>query len=122
MARILIAEKSSFMKGALKYLLGHGGHAVVGTAEDAAATLEMFKRFKPDLVFCDLAMGGAGGLPILKAIKEEDPGARVIMVYGFGQGGKEEAKKLGAAGFVEKPYRFAEVLEVVKKVVQTGQA
>lgn len=119
MAKILIIENSSFMKGALSSLLEYNGqHLVVGTAEDGPGAIDIYKKYKPDIVTCDILMGGLDGISILKLILKENPAAKVIMVSVFGQELKlEEAKRNGAAGIVYKPYKHSEIEEEIQRIL-----
>jgi two-component system chemotaxis response regulator CheY len=118
MARILIVENSSFMKGALKFLLENAGHVVIGTAADGQEALQLYQSRKPDVVTVDLLMGGADGLPILKALRQADPGAKIIVVSIFGQEARlDEARQLGMAGWIAKPYKYQEIVDEIQKVL-----
>ena len=120
MAKILIIENSSFMKGALSSLLEYSGqHLVIGSAEDGHKALDIYKRYKPDIVTCDILMGGLDGISILKLILQEDPAAKVIMVSVFGQELKlDEAKRNGAVGIIYKPYKHSEIEEEIKRILK----
>lgn len=119
MAKILIIENSSFMKGALSSLLEYNGqHLVVGTAESGERALSIYRRYSPDIVTCDILMGGLDGVSILKLILKEFPSAKVIMVSVFGQELKlEEAKINGAAGIIYKPYKHSEIQDEIQRIL-----
>jgi len=119
MAKILIIENSSFMKGALSSLLEYKGqNLVIGTASDGPSALDIYSRYRPDIVTCDILMGGLDGIPILKSILQKDPGAKVIMVSIFGQELKlEEAKRAGALGVIYKPYKHSEIEEEIQRIL-----
>lgn len=117
MAKILIVENSSFMKGMLKTILEYSGHTVIGTAENDIKALTLYKEKKPDIVTIDILMNGLDGIPILKKIKEYDSKSKVIMVSVFGQELKtKEAKENGAEGFILKPYKHSEILELIDEI------
>lgn len=120
MARVLIVENSSFMKGTLSTLLEYGGqHIVVGAAEDGLSAISFFKQRRPDLVMCDVLMGGLDGIPIIKTILKEDPAARIIAISVFGQEAKvNEAREIGASGVVYKPYKHSELMDEIQKVLK----
>ncbi|MFY9153954.1 MAG: response regulator [Prolixibacteraceae bacterium] len=119
MAKVLIIENSSFMKGALSSLLEYSGrHLVVGTAEDGPTAVNIYKRYRPGIVTCDILMGGLDGISILKMILKEDPAAKVIMVSVFGQELKlEEARRIGSVGFIYKPYKHSEIEDEIQRVL-----
>ena len=118
MATIMIVDDASFMRGSLKYIVEGAGHNVVGTAKDGQEALKLYRKLKPDIVTLDILMSGMDGLSALKAIKKEDPGARVIMVTALGQEEKQkEAYKLGASGYIRKPFKQTEIIDEIKWVL-----
>ncbi len=122
MARILIVDDASFMRGSLKYIVENAGHEVVGMAEDGAEAVELYRDLKPDLVTLDILMTGMEGLSALRTIMKEDPGGKVIMVTAVGQEEKqEEARKLGASGYVRKPFKQTEIVDEIKRVLTNAE-
>jgi len=118
MAKILITDDAAFMRGSLKYIVEGAGHNVVGTAKDGQEALRLCRKLKPDIVTLDILMSGMDGLTALKAIKKEAPGAKAIMVTALGQEEKqEEAFKLGASGYIRKPFKQTEIVDEIKRVL-----
>ena len=118
MATILIADDASFMRGSLKFILENAGHEVVGTAKDGKEALSRYRELKPDLVTLDILMEGLDGLAALREITKEDPRAKVVMVTALGQEEKqEEAKKLGALGYIRKPFKRQEITDEIERVL-----
>lgn len=119
MARIVIVDDASFMRGSLKFIVETAGHEVVGMGKDGAEALQLFNEHRPDLMTMDILMKGVDGLTALKNIREADPAARVIMVTALGQEAKEEeARKLGALGYIRKPFKQKEIVDVIEKVLE----
>jgi two-component system chemotaxis response regulator CheY len=122
MARILIVDDASFMRGTLKFLIENAGHNVAGTAQDGKEALEQYRKLKPDVVTLDILMRGMDGLAALKAIRKEDPRAKVIMVTALGHEGKqEEARKLGAVGYIRKPFQQREIINEIERVLSPAK-
>ena len=122
MAKILIVDDASFMRGSLKYIVEDVGHQVVGMAKDGGEAVELYRKLKPDLVTLDILMSGMEGLSALKAIMGEDPGGKVIMVTALGQEGKQqEARKLGASGYIIKPFKRTEIVDEIKRVLSNAE-
>jgi len=117
-ATILIVDDAAFMRGSLKYIVESVGHSVVGTAKDGQEALELYTKLKPDVVTLDILMKGMDGISALKAIIEEDPKAKVILVTAIGQEEKqEEARNLGACGYIRKPFKQTEIVDELKSVL-----
>ena len=118
MAKVVIADDASFMRGSLKFMLESAGHEVVGLAKDGKEALELYRELKPDLVTLDILMRESDGISALKDIMQVDPGAKVIMVTALGHEAKrKEAMDLGASGFIKKPFTREEIIAEVERVV-----
>ena len=121
MAKILIADDASFMRGSLKFIVEGAGHNVVGMAKDGKEALDLYKELGPDLVTLDVLMPGMDGIAALAAIMKEDPKAKVIMVTALGMEEKqEEARKLGASGYIRKPFKLDEITDEITRVLEQG--
>lgn len=118
MATVIIADDSSFMRGSLKHIVQSIGHSVLQEAKDGKEAWELYREIRPDLVIMDILMEGMDGLGGLKAIKDEDPEAKVIIISALGQEEKQEqARLLGASGYIRKPFTVEEIQEEVSKVL-----
>jgi two-component system chemotaxis response regulator CheY len=118
MGKILIVDDTLFMRTLLKNILFSGGHTIAGEAGDGEDGVAKYKDLKPDLVTMDIVMPKMNGIEALKAIKEFDPAAKVIMCTAVGQ---EQMVKLaiksGAKGYIIKPFQAPKVLEEVKSIL-----
>lgn len=118
MAKMLIVDDASFMRSSLKYIVENGGHTVTGVAKDGQEALELYRKSRPDVVTLDILMAGMDGFDALKAIMKEDPKAKVIMVTAIGNEDKqEEARKLGASGYIRKPFKQTDIVDEIKRVL-----
>ena len=118
MATILIVDDASFMRNSLKYVVENAGHTVIGMAKEGREALEIYRKFKPDVVTLDYLMEGMDGFSTLQAITREDPKAKVIMVTAVGNEDKqEEAHKIGALGYIRKPFKPTEIVNEIIKVL-----
>ncbi len=118
MAKVLIVDNASFMRSSLKYLCETAGHEVVGMAADGKEAVEMYERVKPDVVTMDILMEEMDGITALENIRRKDPAARVIMVTALGHEQKQdEARKLGAVGYIRKPFKSDEVASEIARAM-----
>lgn len=118
MARILIVDDAAVIRRSLQHIVEKAGHEVVGMAGDGQNAVKLYKELKPDLVTMDVWLGEEDGIQVLKAIKKENPDARVIMITSTGwEEKKEDAKKLGAAGYIEKPFDAKIIADNIEKVI-----
>lgn len=118
MARVLIVDDAAFMRMMIKDILEKNGYEVVGEANNGIKAVEMFKKETPDVVTMDITMPDMDGIEAVKAIRQIDPNAKVIMCSAMGQQTMVmDAIRAGARDFIVKPFQADRVLEAIKKVV-----
>lgn len=109
-------DDAMFMRGVLRGILEQNGYEVAGEASNGLEAIEMYKLLKPDLVTMDITMPDMTGLKAVKAIKEIDSDAKVIMCSAMGQNAMVmEAIKSGARDFIIKPVKASAVLEALRR-------
>ena len=81
--------------------MGHEAALAASGVEGVA----LFKKQGADIVVTDLKMEGAGGLEVVRAVKEIDPACPTMIVTAFGTVETAvEAMRLGATDFLQKPF------------------
>ncbi|MFS0863864.1 response regulator [Fredinandcohnia sp. 179-A 10B2 NHS] len=117
MARILIVDDAKFMRLTLKNILVKANHEVIAEAENGKEAVQKFNELKPDIVTMDVTMPEMNGLDALKAIKESDPQAKVIMCSAMGQQKMVvEAISAGAKDYIVKPFDDSKVIDAINRV------
>jgi two-component system response regulator PilR (NtrC family) len=116
--RILIVEDEKSMREILRILLEGEGYEVL-TASDGLQGLYSITEDIFDLVITDIKMPKADGFEVLKKVKEISPETIVIMITAFGSTEAGiEAMKMGAYGYIHKPFKIDEIRLVVKKAIE----
>lgn len=88
----------------------------VGTGEKA---LDELKESHFDLVFLDLLLPGLSGLEVLQSIKTNYRNTAVAIVTGYGEAPiAMEALSLGPVFFIRKPFKIADVAEVLDNLMK----
>jgi len=91
----------------------------VHTADCVDAGIRLVKEKQPDTVVMDIRMPGATGIEGLRKIREIDPHLSVIMLTGFGAlETAQEALRLGASDYINKPFDAGEMRKVVGRNVE----
>lgn len=115
---MLIVDDSPVTRTMIGEFLMMSGHSVAGEAENLAQALAAYEAQKPDLVTLDLSMGQEDGFTVLKALRERDPKARVLIVSANTQSDIYDALvAAGAAGFLTKPFSMADLLGAAAKAL-----
>jgi two-component system nitrogen regulation response regulator NtrX len=115
--RILIVDDEQGIRAALGQLLEFEGYEV-RTVANAVDGLAEYARFKPHLVFMDVKMAGIDGLEALRKLKEQDPGAIVVMISGHATiQTAVEATQHGAYDILEKPLDTDRILVTLRNAL-----
>lgn len=110
---LLIVEDDSEMRDLLRKVLEKEGYRV-SVAADGHKALASLSQVAFDLVVTDMLMPDDGGLELLQAIRETHPPLPVIIITAFGDWGSySRALELGAAAFISKPLKMAELIGAI---------
>lgn len=116
---ILVVDDAAFMRMMIRDILVKEGY-VIHEAVNGRDAVEKYSELKPDLVTMDITMPEMDGIAALRAIREADDTATVLMVSAMGQQKMiVEALEAGARDFLVKPFQPTKVLETVKKCLQS---
>ncbi|MAO79372.1 response regulator [uncultured Nocardioides sp.] len=113
--RTVIVDDTADLRDLLRLALDRGGFDVVGEAGDGKAGIDLVRREHPDVVLLDLSMPVMDGLEALPTIRRTVPGARIIVLSGFGATQmSERALANGADGYVQKGASLDSILDYVR--------
>jgi len=116
--RILIVDDEKDMRDFLEIMLGKEGYEAV-SAPTAMIALDYYKEKSFDLVISDIRMPEMEGLEFLKALKEMDPDAIVIMITAYASVDTAiEAMKNGAYDYFTKPFKVDEIKLNIRKALK----
>jgi len=91
----------------------------VRTATRGAEAIEIARKEKFDLALLDLKMPGMDGKQVLEILKKEHKFIEVIILTGHGSvDSAVDCTKLGAFGYLPKPYELEKLLETLKQAYQ----
>jgi len=110
---LLIVEDDPEMRDLLRKVLEKEGYRV-SVSGDGRQALIAFGRETFDLVLTDMLMPCDGGLELLETLHRIHPSLPVIIVTAFGDWHSySRSLELGAAAFISKPLRMAELIAAV---------
>lgn len=99
-------------------MLNHMGYEVL-VAKDGQEALEIYREkcSEIDIIMVDLIMPKMNGLVCFQKLKEINKDVPIIVASGLGELNKKQSiLKMGAAGYLEKPYTIRSLSEVFSKV------
>ncbi len=119
---VLIADDAAYMREMLRDILSQGGYEIAAEASDGDEAVQAYREHSPDLVTLDIVMPRKSGLDALREIMALDPGANVIICSALGQEALvKDMMSAGAKGYLVKPFKPDQVLEVVGMVMAKKQ-
>lgn len=112
--RIFVIDDDESIVEALVYCLEDEGYSVkaVRKAENIVKTIS---EFAPNLVLLDLFLSGQDGKQIATLLKKDRSTQNIpIVMFSAHPSGEQEARGLGIAGYIAKPFDTAELFRVIK--------
>ena len=116
---ILMVDDEELVRDLGERTLKRAGYKVI-TAANGKEALELYskKQGKIELVILDLLMPEMGGKQCLSELLRIRPKIKVLVASGHSDDvSMEESLRLGAKGFVSKPFRLMELLQQVRRVL-----
>ena len=119
MAKIFVIDDDPAMRRATGRALAAAGHAVT-TYENGRAAIANIAKEAPDLLVTDIFMPDMEGLETIREARARRPDMPIIAMSGFSFEGGDYlgiAEKFGAAASLRKPFRPAELLALVARLL-----
>jgi YesN/AraC family two-component response regulator len=114
--KVLIVDDYDMTRTLLKIILRGQRFEIVGEATDGLEGVAMCEKLRPDIVLLDVVMPKLNGLEALAKIKASSHQPMVLMVSSAEEDGiVEEALRLGASGYILKPFNTASVIETLNE-------
>lgn len=113
--RLLLVDDHLILRVGLENILSSNRQfQIVGSAEDAASAMVLFRELRPDVTLLDVNMPGTNGIECLAQIRGEFPEARVLMLSSSEvEEDVVRTMELGALGYVFKTASAAELTQAV---------
>lgn len=115
--RLMVVDDSRVVELQMKKMLENSDYEIVSYCQDGESAIEQYSEVLPDLVTMDIIMPGMDGLETARAILEDHPDARIIMVSSLAYDDTiEEAKSIGAKTFIYKPFDKDQLLSALDEM------
>jgi DNA-binding NtrC family response regulator len=111
---LVVDDQPSVCESVEKILKKRGCN--IGVVFDGQAAIERLEKERFDLVIADLMMPRVSGMELLRYVKKAHPETEVMMITGYASiDSAVEATKIGAVGYVPKPFTPEELTSVAEK-------
>ena len=115
--RILIADDEPQILQLFQEILTSGGYTVTGVTS-GKSIIETLDKDPVDLLILDLSMPKPDGFEVLKSLREQRPGLRILVISGYMQGALLKASEfLGATASLSKTEAPRLLLETVNSLL-----
>src|SRR5438876_11980446 len=118
-SRVVVIEDHPVLCDALKQLIdGQPDLTRVGVADSTSDAKRLVEQCKPDLMVLDLRLKAGDALDLVKSLRVEQPGLKVLVLSQYDELiFAERALRAGAFGYIMKENATDEVLRALRKVL-----
>lgn len=118
MHKLMIVDDSQIIRNRIERSMRNQAIEVVADAANGVEAIEMFKKFRPDVITMDLNMPEMDGLTCIKRIMEMDMRVSILVVSAMSdrQTGLY-AVQSGARGFIQKPFTDEQLVISINKLI-----
>jgi len=114
-ARILFIDDEVLICNMVSEMLENLGYTI-NVCYNGKDAVKIFKKDSYDLVIIDMIMPEMGGKETFLELKKIDPDIHAIFSSGHSLN-TENIQSSGIKGFIQKPYRKSEILQIISKVL-----
>ena len=119
MARILVIDDDALLRRVIRVALEAAGYEVI-EAGDGTAALRVYREQGADLLLVDLFIPEPDGLEVIRTVRAEAPGAKIIAMSGGGSLKLDllaAAAAFGASRTLWKPFVPDVLLAAVRELL-----
>ncbi len=117
MTKVVIVDDDQDTVEVFCEYLGIKNIQVLGRGFNGKQAVELYQKFKPEVILLDVMMPDYDGFYALRNIRELHPDAKIIMVTAdMTQETERKLHELKASAILYKPYEIDNVVETIEKV------
>ena len=122
MIRVLVADDHAIVRDGLKRILAANADIeVAGEAASGDEALRLVKAGDYDVAVIDMSMPGLAGIDLIKRLKAEKPGLRLLVLSMHGEHQyAARALKAGASGYLNKDSAAEQLVGALRKIAGGG--
>ena len=119
--KILVVDDEDNFRSTLKDFLAAHNHHIL-EAGNGIQALDVIEKEDVDLVISDMRLPKMDGITFTHKAKERRQDLPVIVMTAYASiESAVEAMKAGASDFITKPFKFAHILFIIERVMETKQ-
>ena len=115
--RILVAESHDYLREQLAILLdAFDGIQVVGTADNGKKAVDLCPSLRPNIVLIDAVMPVMDGFSASRAIRQQFPHIRVVVLSDGYNSEHKTAIEAGVNALLRKPVSSEQIAQVIRTI------
>jgi DNA-binding NarL/FixJ family response regulator len=115
--KIVIVDDDEAMRNLLRVICEGEGHKIVAQFPDGRGLLDFVRNERPDVVCLDYELPGKNGFELLAEMDITANQVAVVMITGSSEPELQgHAADLGAAGFIQKPFEEAQIIDELAQI------
>ena len=122
MAKILLVDDNALVLQSVKGLLtGNKNYSVV-CAVNGEEAQKLLETEDFDLMITDIRMGPVDGMQLIVSTRASKPELPIVIASALTSDKVvEQAARLGVVGYIKKPFKMAEMIDVVERALEGGK-
>lgn len=113
--KVFVCDDDTGIVDVIQIVLEDAGYDVI-TSSESEQVMTMVKKTRPDLILIDLWMPGLGGEQVIPLLRGDSQTAQIpVVVISASKDTNEVAERVGADGFLYKPFDITALEGIVKK-------
>ena len=118
---LVIEDNEEILENLIEYMEMEGYKILA--ANNGQRGVELARELIPDLIICDVLMGGMDGHEVLRLLLDSAKTNEIPFIFSTSMSEKvnrAEALKLGADDYIIKPFELEDLLKMVKTWIKSG--
>lgn len=122
-ATVIIADDHPIFRKGLREVIDSTEHwQVIAEAETGETAVEYYRRYTPEIIVLDIAMGEMNGFQAAKKILRHDANARCVMMTMYREAAFcQQALAIGVRGYLLKDDASGDIVTCLEQVMQGKQ-
>lgn len=117
--KFMVVDDSEIIRIKIDQVLQGEDFDVVGSAKNGVEAVEQFKQFMPVAITLDITMPLMDGIETIQRLVEISPDVRILVVSALADKATLiKAMKLGASGFLCKPFTDNQLADSVHELIE----
>ena len=115
--KIMILEDDEATAELIKFYLQEEGYQVAVSTRGEGFMAKV-AEYRPDLITLDILLPDADGFSIFKSLQQEEGTRNIPVIFvTVKEGEKEKGIKMGASGYIVKPFNEEELKGTIKSIL-----